>query len=61
MPRLTTVAQPTDTLATVATKHLIGLVEGRIEVEFGMEFVTTRLIVGESCGLRTTELRATQR
>ena len=50
IPRLTTVAQPIDELATAATTHLIGLVEGKIEVKFGMELITPRLIVRESCG-----------
>ncbi|PTE10253.1 LacI family transcriptional regulator [Mesorhizobium helmanticense] len=50
VPRLTTVAQPTEELGNSATRHLIGLVEGNIEVKFGMEFIAPRLIVRESCG-----------
>ncbi len=49
-PRLTTVAQPTEDLGTLATQHLIGLVEGKIERTFGMRLITPKLVVRESCG-----------
>ena len=44
--------QPTEELGSSATRHLIGLVEGNIEVKFGMEFIVLRLIIRESCGGR---------
>ncbi len=50
IPRLSTVAQPTDALGRMATEHLVGLVEGRIERTFGTKLVEPRLIVRESCG-----------
>lgn len=52
VPRLTTVAQPTEELGNTATRHLVGLVEGSIQVKFGMEFIAPRLIVRESCGAK---------
>ncbi len=56
-PRLTTVAQPTEELGTLATQHLIGLVEGRIERTFGMRLITPHLVIRESCGHAQLSLR----
>lgn len=50
IPRLSTIAQPTQELGRAATEHLIGLVEHDIERTFGMRFIEPRLIVRESCG-----------
>jgi LacI family transcriptional regulator len=50
VPRLSTVAQPTDVLGKLATEHLIGLIENDIERTFGMKLVTPKLVVRESCG-----------
>ena len=50
IPRLSTVAQPTDELGRLATEHLVGLIENDIERTFGMRLVPPRLIVRESCG-----------
>ncbi|WP_137932658.1 LacI family DNA-binding transcriptional regulator [Mesorhizobium comanense] len=49
-PRLTTIAQPTEELGRLATRHLTGLVEGRIERTFGMKLISPRLVIRESCG-----------
>lgn len=53
VPRLTTVAQPTEELGSAAAVHLIDLVERRIENEFGIKLIQPRLVVRESCGTRT--------
>jgi LacI family transcriptional regulator len=50
VPRLTTMAQPTEELGTLATQHLVGLVEGQIQRTFGMRLITPRLVIRESCG-----------
>jgi LacI family transcriptional regulator len=50
IPRLSTVAQPTDELGRMATEHLIALVENRLERMFGMKLIAPRLVVRESCG-----------
>lgn len=50
VPRLSTVAQPTDELGRLATEHLVGLIENSTERTFGMRLVAPRLIVRESCG-----------
>jgi LacI family transcriptional regulator len=50
-PRLTTISQPTEELGTLATRHLIGLVEGRIARTFGMRLITPQLVIRESCGM----------
>jgi DNA-binding LacI/PurR family transcriptional regulator len=50
VPRLSTVAQPTDVLGKLATEHLIGLIEIKIERTFEMKLIEPRLVVRESCG-----------
>ena len=50
VPRLSTVAQPTDVLGKLATEHLIGLIENKIERTFEMKLVEPKLVVRESCG-----------
>jgi LacI family transcriptional regulator len=50
IPRLSTVAQPTDVLGQLATEHLIGLIENNIERTFEMKLVQPKLVIRESCG-----------
>jgi LacI family transcriptional regulator len=50
IPRLSTIAQPTDELGRAATEHLIGLIDNDLERTFGMRFITPRLVIRESCG-----------
>lgn len=50
VPRLSTVAQPTERLGRQATSHLIGLIEQNIEQTFGMKLIQPELVVRESCG-----------
>ena len=57
-PRLTTMSQPTEELGTLATRHLIGLVEGQITRTFGMRLLTPQLVIRESCGMKEFGKRA---
>ncbi|MFT4000478.1 MAG: LacI family DNA-binding transcriptional regulator [Rhizobium sp.] len=50
VPRLSTVAQPTDALGMIAAEHLIGLVENQIQPTFGMQLIEPQLVIRESCG-----------
>jgi LacI family transcriptional regulator len=52
IPRLTTVAQPTEELGDAAVRHLVGLVEQTIEKRFGIELIQPRLVIRESCGYK---------
>jgi LacI family transcriptional regulator len=52
LPRLTTVAQPTEKLGVAAVQHLVEMIEGRRDKNFGIELISPRLIIRESCGSR---------
>jgi LacI family transcriptional regulator len=57
VPRLTTVAQPTDVLGKMATEHLIGILEEDREPTFGMRLIEPSLVIRESCGTAKSEQR----